>query len=67
MSTARARGETPGGRTPGSVSRRVAIIAAAVAMMVGGVLGYVARGGPDPPAEIEVTTPVPVVTVTVRQ
>ena len=45
----------------------VAVAWGSVALVIGGVLGYVARGGPDPPAEIQVTTPVPVVTVTVRQ
>ena len=67
MSTARARGEGPGGRTPGIVRRSVAIAIAIATLIVGGLLGYVARGGPDAPAELTITQPLPTVTVTVTR
>lgn len=67
MSTARARGEKPGGRPPGTVSRTAAILIAVATLIVGGLIGYVARGGPDQPAELQVTQPLPVVTVTVTK
>lgn len=67
MSTARARGEKPGGRTPGTVTRTMAIVFAAIALVVGGVVGYVARGGPDQPEELQLSQPLPVVTVTVTK
>lgn len=67
MSTARARGEKPGGRGRGTVSRALAIVLVVAALVIGGLLGYVARGGPDAPAELQVTTPLPVVTVTVTR
>lgn len=67
MSTARARGEKPGGRPPGTVSRTLAIVLAVAALVIGGLVGYVARGGPDQPEELKVTTPLPVVTVTVTR
>lgn len=67
MSTARERGEAPGGRTPGTMSRGIAIALIVVALIVGGLIGYVARGGPDQPEELKVTTPLPVVTVTVKR
>ena len=67
MSTARARGEQPGGRPPGTVTRTMAIVFAAVALVLGGLIGYVARGGPDQPEQLQLTQPVPVVTVTVTK
>ena len=67
MSTARARGEKPGGREPGTVSRTVAILVAVATLIIGGLIGYVARGGPSQPDELKVTTPLPVVTVTVTK
>lgn len=67
MSTARARGEKPGGRPPGTVSRTVAIALAVGTLIVGGVLGYIARGGPDQPSELTITQPLPTVTVTVTK
>ena len=67
MSTARARGEWPGGRTPGMVRRSVAIAIAIATLIVGGLLGYVARGGPDAPAELTITQQLPTVTVTVTR
>jgi hypothetical protein len=67
MSTARARGEKPGGRPPGTVTRTVAILMAVGALIIGGLIGYVARGGPDQPDQLQVTTPLPVVTVTVTK
>ena len=65
MSTARARGEGPGGRMPAMVRRSVATIIAVATLVVGGLLGYVARGGPDAPSELTITQPLPTVTVTV--
>ena len=67
MSTARARGEEPGGTAPGMVRRSVAIAIALATLVVGGLLGYVARGGPDAPAELTITQPLPTVTVTVTK
>lgn len=67
MSTARARGETPGGREPRTVSRTVAILVAVATLVVGGLIGYVARGGPDQPDQLQITQPLPVVTVTVTK
>lgn len=67
MSTARARGEKPGGREPGTVSRTVAILIAVATLIIGGLIGYVARGGPDQPSELQLTQPLPVVTVTVTK
>lgn len=67
MSTARQRGELPGGRAPGTMSKGLAIALIVVALVVGGLIGYVARGGPDQPDELKVTTPLPVVTVTVKR
>ena len=67
MSTARQRGEKRGGRTPGTMSRGLAIALIGVALIIGGLIGYVARGGPDQPDELKVTTPLPVVTVTVTK
>ncbi len=65
MSTARARGDRPGGRPRGMVTRGVAILLVAAGIIIGGLVGYVARGGPDQPTELQVTTPLPVITVTV--
>lgn len=67
MSTARARGETPGGRPSGTVTRTMAIVFAVIALVVGGLIGYVARGGPDQPDQLQLTQPIPVVTVTVTK
>jgi hypothetical protein len=67
MSTARARGEKPGAREPGTVSRTVALLIAVATLIIGGLIGYVARGGPDQPDQLQVTQPVPVVTVTVTK
>ncbi|MGA0069561.1 MAG: hypothetical protein ACO3PB_08925 [Miltoncostaeaceae bacterium] len=67
MSTARERGEKPGGRSPGMMSRGLAIALIVAALVAGGLIGYVARGGPDQPDELKVTTPLPVVTVTVTK
>ncbi len=67
MSTARARGEGPGGKAPGMVRRSVAIAIAVATLIAGGLLGYVARGGPDAPAELIITQPLPTVTVTVTR
>ncbi len=67
MSTARARGEKPGARGPGTVSRTVALLIAVATLIIGGLIGYVARGGPDQPDQLQVTQPVPVVTVTVTK
>ena len=67
MSTARSRGEKPGGRQPGMVTRGMAIVFAVAALIIGGLIGYAARGGPDQPADLQVTTPLPVVTVTVTK
>jgi hypothetical protein len=65
MSTARARGEDPGGRPPDTVRRTTAILLAVATLVAGGVIGYVARGGPDQPSELRITQPLPTVTVTV--
>lgn len=67
MSTARQRGEAPGGRTKATISRTAAILIAVATLIIGGLIGYVARGGPDQPDQIQVTTPLPVVTVTVTR
>ncbi len=67
MSTARARGEKPAGRERGTVSRTVALLIAVATLIIGGLIGYVARGGPDQPDQLQVTQPVPVVTVTVTK
>jgi hypothetical protein len=67
MSTARARGEEPGGRPPGMIRRSVAIAIAVATLIVGGLLGYVARGGPDAPSELTITQPLPTVTITVTK
>ena len=64
--TARARGERPGPqRPPGTVRRSVAIIIAVATLIIGGVLGYLAGGGPDAPTQLQVVTNLPAVTVTV--
>jgi hypothetical protein len=49
------------------VRRSVAVIVAVATLIVGGVLGYVARGGPDAPGELTITQPLPTVTVTVTK
>jgi hypothetical protein len=49
------------------VTRGMAIVFAVAALIIGGLIGYAARGGPDQPAELQVTTPLPVVTVTVTK
>ena len=49
------------------VRRSVAIAIAIATLIVGGLLGYVARGGPDAPAELTITQPLPTVTVTVTR
>ena len=70
MSTARARGERPGGRKPSSprtVSRTAAILIAVATLIIGGLIGYVARGGPSQPDELQLTQPLPIVTVTVTR
>jgi hypothetical protein len=67
MSTARARGEKPAGSERGTVSRTVAILVAVATLIIGGLIGYVARGGPDQPSELQITQPLPVVTVTVTK
>ncbi len=65
-STARARGERSGPQTqPGMVRRSVAITVAVATLIVGGLLGYLARGGPDAPTQLQVVTDLPAVTVTV--
>jgi hypothetical protein len=49
------------------VSRTVAILVAVATLIIGGLIGYVARGGPDQPSELQITQPLPVVTVTVTK
>jgi len=64
--TARARGERPGPeRPPGTVRRSMAIAVAVATLIIGGVIGYFAAGGPDAPTELQVVTNLPAVTVTV--
>ncbi len=64
--TARARDDRPAGKGERPVVRRwVAIVIAAVTLVVGGALGYLAAGGPDAPTQLEVVTNLPVVTVPV--
>ncbi len=67
MSPARTRGEHAGGRPRGTVTRGMAILVAVITLIIGGLIGYVARGGPDQPAELQMTAPLPVVTVTVKK
>lgn len=67
MSTARARGEKPRGRETRTVSRTAAILLAVATLIIGGLIGYVARGGPAQPSELQITQPLPVVTVTVTK
>jgi len=67
MSTARQRGEKPGGRSPGTMPRALAIRLTEATLIIGGLIGYVARGGPDQPDELKLTQPLPVVTVTVTK
>lgn len=64
--TARARGERSGGprREPGTVRTWVAVALALATLVIGGVLGYVAAGGPDQPTQLQVVTDIPAVTVT---
>jgi len=47
------------------VRRSVAITVAVATLIVGGLLGYLARGGPDVPTQLQVVTDLPTVTVTV--
>jgi len=47
------------------VRRWIAIVIAAATLGAGGVLGYLAAGGPDAPTQLEVITNLPAVTVTV--
>lgn len=47
------------------VRRSVAVMIAVATLVVGGLLGYAARGGPDAPSELTITQPLPTVTVTV--
>lgn len=65
--TARARGESPGTKGDQAMVRRwVAVVVAVVTLIVGGVIGYFAAGGPDAPTELQVVTDLPAVTVTVQ-
>ena len=64
--TARARGDRPAVKGERPVVRRwIAIVIAAATLGAGGVLGYLAAGGPDAPTQLEVVTNLPAVTVTV--
>jgi hypothetical protein len=49
------------------IRRSVAIAIAVATLIVGGLLGYVARGGPDAPSELTITQPLPTVTITVTK
>lgn len=65
--TARARGESPGAKSEqGMVRRWVAVVIAVATLVLGGVIGYFAAGGPDAPTELQVVTDLPAVTVTVQ-
>jgi len=64
--TARARGERSGPqRPPGTVRRGAAIAVAIATLIIGGIIGYFAAGGPDAPTDLQVVTNLPAVTVTV--
>ncbi len=66
--TARARGDRPGGQGgPAVVRRWVAVVIAIATLVIGGLLGYLAAGGPDQPTQLQVVTTIPAVTVTVPQ
>lgn len=66
--TARSRGERAGGppRERGTVRTWVAVVIALATLVIGGVLGYVAAGGPDQPTQLQVVTDIPAVTVTTQ-
>jgi hypothetical protein len=47
------------------VRRGAAIAVALATLILGGIIGYFAAGGPDAPTELQVVTNLPAVTVTV--
>ncbi|MSO44115.1 MAG: hypothetical protein EXQ74_02210 [Thermoleophilia bacterium] len=54
-----------GNTAPAMITRGLAILVAVAILMIGGLIGYIARGGPDAPTDLTLITDIPTVTVTV--